>query len=95
MDRSVIEVGGVRLVSAVMVGDMGSIVFPAARSMVEWMAEQEIQRPGWIKDKNVFGSLKLKEYFSLNILFLRTRVRNWGSWPGCSQDGSQSEAYRS
>ena len=58
MDRSVIEVGGVRLVSAVMVGDMGSIVFPAARSMVEWMKEQESQRPGWIKDKNVFGSLK-------------------------------------
>ena len=58
MDRSVIEVGGVRLVSAVMVGDMGSIVFPAARSMVEWMAEQESQRPGWIEGKNVFGMFK-------------------------------------
>ena len=58
MERFVIEVGGVRLVSAVMVGDMGSIVFPAARSMVEWMAEQESQRPGWIEDKNVFGMFK-------------------------------------
>ena len=55
-DRSeVMEIGGVKLVSSVMIGDMGSIVFPAARCMVDWLVTEQENNPGWLAGKRVIG----------------------------------------
>ena len=54
-----IEVGGVKLVSSVMIGDMGSIVFPAARCMVDWLGTEQEKNPDWLKDKRVIGKFDL------------------------------------
>ena len=48
-------VGGVKLVSSVLVGDMGSIVFPAAKCMLEWIVTEEKKNPGWLHEKRVIG----------------------------------------
>ena len=53
--QSSLVVGGVKLVSSVLVGDMGSIVFPAARCMVEWIVNEEKKSPGWLREKRVIG----------------------------------------
>ena len=50
-----IVVGDVKLVSSVSIGDMGSIVFPAARCMVDLLVKEEENDPGWLKDKRVIG----------------------------------------
>ena len=49
------EIGGVKLVSSVMIGDMGSIVFPAARCMVDWLVTEQENNPGWLAGKRVIG----------------------------------------
>ena len=53
--REVMEVGGVKLVSSVVIGDMGSIVFPAARCMVDWLVREQENNPGWLDGKRVIG----------------------------------------
>ena len=38
-----------------MVGDMGSIVFPASHVMVSWMKEVEKNDPGYWNKRNIVG----------------------------------------
>ena len=39
--QDLIEVEGIRLASFVPIGDMGSIIFPAARVLLSWLKSQK------------------------------------------------------
>ena len=47
----------VRLPRREMVGDMGSIVFPASHVMVSWMREVEKKNPGYWNKRNTVGEI--------------------------------------
>ena len=73
-----------------MVGDMGSIVFPASHVMVSWMKEVEKKDPGYWNKRNTVGKQNSTSK-SLKIQFFsRARLWNWhrgphsrGSWSTC------------
>ena len=46
---------GVRLVRREVIGDMGSIVFPASHALVAWMRDQEAAGPGAWRGRSIVG----------------------------------------
>ena len=49
------EEAGVRLVRREVIGDMGSIVFPASHALVTWMRDQEAAGPGAWRGRSIVG----------------------------------------
>lgn len=65
-----------------MVGDMGSIVFPASHVMVSWMKEVEKKEPGYWNKRNIVGVKKFYENILIKIhIFSRARLWNWHRGP--------------
>ena len=50
-EDEVTEVEGIKLASSVQVGDLGSIIFPAAKALLSWLRHQEC-----IESKYVLGN---------------------------------------
>ena len=44
-----------RLVRREVIGDMGSIVFPASHALVTWMRDQETAGPGAWRGRSIVG----------------------------------------
>ena len=53
MNDEVIEIDGIKLARTVEIGDLGSIVFPAARALLNWLKTEED-----LKMQNVIGNIK-------------------------------------
>ena len=64
MNNEVIEIDGIKLARSVEIGDLGSIVFPAARALLNWLKTEED-----LKMQNVIGNNKTGSNFYLCIVF--------------------------
>ena len=54
-EDEITEIEGIKLVSSVQVGDLGSIIFPAAKALLSWLRHQEC-----IESKYVLGNQGLQ-----------------------------------
>ena len=59
-EDEVTEVEGIKLASSVQVGDLGSIIFPAAKALLSWLRHHE-----YIESKYVLGNQGLQRNSSL------------------------------
>ena len=64
MNDEVIEIDGIKLARTVEIGDLGSIVFPAARALLNWLKTEED-----LKMQNVIGNIKPRYNCYLCVLF--------------------------
>ena len=59
-EDEVTEIEGIKLASSVQVGDLGSIIFPAAKALLSWLRHQEC-----IESKYVLGNQRVQHNSSL------------------------------
>ena len=62
MNDEVIEIDGIKLARSVEIGDLGSIVFPAARALLNWLKTEED-----LKMQNVIGNNKTASNFYTHL----------------------------
>ena len=64
-EDEVTEIEGIKLASSVQVGDLGSIIFPAAKALLSWLRHQEC-----IESKYVLGNQRVQHNSSLKTKIL-------------------------